>query len=122
RIIFTGFVFGSGYKTLQQNAYAYVHATEVGGTHPALIEAMGYGNCVLALNTPENSEVVGDAALLFSDTEDLSAKLEQVVGDEAVVEKYRAAGQSRVREKYSWDAITDQYEELFRKLTERLGR
>jgi len=31
-----------------------VHATEVGGTHPALLEAMGYGNCVLTLATPEN--------------------------------------------------------------------
>ena len=40
RIVFTGFVFGRDYRTLQQNAYCYVHATEVGGTHPALLEAM----------------------------------------------------------------------------------
>ena len=43
RIIFTGFVFGQDYRALQQNAYCYVHATEVGGTHPALLEAMGAG-------------------------------------------------------------------------------
>ena len=42
RIIFTGFVFGQDYRALQQNAYCYIHATEVGGTHPALLEAMGY--------------------------------------------------------------------------------
>ena len=40
RIVFTGFVFGRDYRALQQNAYCYVHATEVGGTHPALLEAM----------------------------------------------------------------------------------
>ena len=51
RIVFTGFVFGQDYRALQQNAYCYVHATEVGGTHPALLEAMGYGNCVLTLAT-----------------------------------------------------------------------
>ena len=39
RIVFTGFVFGRDYRTLQQNAYCYIHATEVGGTHPALLEA-----------------------------------------------------------------------------------
>ena len=116
RIIFTGFVFGSGYKALQQNAYAYVHATEVGGTHPALIEAMGYGNCVLSLSTPENDEVVGDAALLFADTADLTSKLQIIVDDEGTVEKYRSAGQERIRHKYSWDAITDQYEELFSRI------
>ena len=59
RIVFTGFVFGDAYRALQQNAYCYVHATEVGGTHPALLEAMGYGNCVLTLATPENVEAVG---------------------------------------------------------------
>src|SRR5262245_12692889 len=39
RVRFLGFVFGEEYRALQQNAYCYVHATEVGGTHPALIEA-----------------------------------------------------------------------------------
>lgn len=122
RIIFTGFVFGSGYKVLQQNAYAYIHATEVGGTHPALIEAMGYGNCVLTYNTPENAEVVGDAALTFSSVNDLADLLESVIGDNTLVEKYRLAAQERIRQKYSWDAITDQYEELFQRLTERQSR
>ena len=37
RILFTGFVYGRGYWQLRSHAYAYVHATEVGGTHPALI-------------------------------------------------------------------------------------
>src|SRR5262252_6129620 len=56
RIVFTGFVFGQEYRALQQNAYCYIHATEVGGTHPALLEAMGFGNCVLTLAAPENVE------------------------------------------------------------------
>ena len=119
RIIFTGFVFGSGYKTLQQNAYAYIHATEVGGTHPALIEAMGYGNCVLTLATPENVEVVADAGIPYDNEQDLSAKLDQISKDKDVVSEYRNRGQARVKEKYSWDAITDQYETLFERLVNK---
>jgi len=117
RIIFTGFVFGKDYKSLQQNAYAYVHATEVGGTHPALIEAMGYGNCVLAYKTPENVEVVGPAAIVFSDSAELRARLQQVIQDPPMVEQYRAAAQDHVRREYSWESITDKYEVLFRKMS-----
>ena len=43
---FPGAIYGEGYRELLSHALAYVHATEVGGTHPALVEAMGYGNCV----------------------------------------------------------------------------
>ncbi len=116
RIIFTGFVFGESYKALQQNAYAYVHATEVGGTHPALIEAMGYGNCVLTLATPENVEVIGDAGLIYTDAEDLTVKLRSIVSDEKFVEKFRKKAQERIRKEYSWDSITDKYEKLFAKI------
>jgi len=38
---------------------------EVGGTHPALIEAMGRGALVLYRDTPENAEVAGDAGIPF---------------------------------------------------------
>lgn len=119
RIIFTGFVFGKDYKSLQQNAYAYVHATEVGGTHPALIEAMGYGNCVLAYETPENVEVVGRAAILYSDVADLTSRLQEVVEDSSEVDQYRTAAQDHVRREYSWESITDKYEGLFRKMTNK---
>src|SRR5918997_1246339 len=85
RIVFTGFVFGDAYRALQQNAFCYVHATEVGGTHPALLEAMGYGNCVLTLATPENVEVVGDAGVTYSDEFDLAEKLQRVLRDGSLV-------------------------------------
>ena len=117
RIIFTGFVFGSEYKALQQNAFAYVHATEVGGTHPALIEAMGFGNCVLSYETPENAEVVGNAGLMYSSAEELSAALNKVSSDPAVVQNYRERAQARVREHYDWDRVTDEYEKLFERMT-----
>jgi glycosyltransferase involved in cell wall biosynthesis len=102
---------------LQQNAYAYIHATEVGGTHPALIEAMGYGNCVLTYATPENTEVAGGAALEYRTESELTELIERVAGDRALVEEHRDRAQRRIAEHYSWDSITDRYEELFYRMT-----
>jgi len=116
RIIFTGFVFGQDYRALQQNAYCYVHATEVGGTHPALLEAMGYGNCVLTLATPENVEVVGDAAVPYADEFDLTEKLQRVLRDGSLVHAYRHRAQVRIRSHYDWDRVVDQYEQLFARM------
>ena len=116
RIMFTGFVFGDAYRALQQNAYCYVHATEVGGTHPALLEAMGYGNCVLTLATPENVEAVGEAGIHYTDARDLAAKLQRVLRDGAIVSAYRRRAQTRVRERYDWEHVVDRYEDLFAKM------
>src|SRR2546423_4547526 len=117
RIIFTGFVFGKDYRLLQQNAYCYVHATEVGGTHPALLEAMGYGNCVLTLATPENIEVVGDAGVPYIDEFDLAQKLQRVLRDGSLVQAYRHRAQLRIRRYYDWETVVDQYEQLFARMS-----
>ena len=117
RIIFTGFVFGQDYRALQQNAYCYVHATEVGGTHPALLEAMGYGNCVLTLATPENIEVVGEAGVPYIDEYDLAAKLQRVLRDGSLVQAYRNKAQQRIESHYDWETVVDQYEQLFARMS-----
>ena len=116
RIVFTGFVFGRDYKALQQNAYCYIHATEVGGTHPALLEAMGFGNCVLTLAAPENIEAIGDAGIAYSDEKDLTDKLQRVLRDGSQVQSFRNRAQARVLEFYDWDYVVDQYERLFAKM------
>jgi len=117
RIIFTGFVFGQDYRALQQNAYCYIHATEVGGTHPALLEAMGYGNCVLTLATPENIEVVGEAGVPYIDEFDLSEKLQRVLRDGSLVQAFRNRAQQRIQSHYDWETVVDQYEQLFARMS-----
>jgi glycosyltransferase involved in cell wall biosynthesis len=116
RIVFTGFVFGRDYRMLQQNAYCYIHATEVGGTHPALLEAMGFGNCVLTLAAPENIEAIGDAGIAYADEADLADKLQKVLRDGSLVHSYRNRAQARVQQFYDWDYVVDQYEELFARM------
>jgi glycosyltransferase involved in cell wall biosynthesis len=116
RVKFLGFVFGEDYRALQQNAYCYVHATEVGGAHPALIEAMGAGNCALTLATPENMEVIGDAGLSYKSAEELALYLQRVIDDPAIINEYRHRAMNRVNERYNWEQITDSYEELLARL------
>lgn len=117
RIVMPGYVFGDGYKELGSHCFAYIHATEVGGTHPALIEAMGRGALVLYLDTIENREVAGDCGLAFTHGT-LAATLRQVLAmPEPEREALRAAARQRVQERYSWDAVTTEYEALFAKLT-----
>ncbi len=118
RVVIPGAVYGEGYHQLQSHSAVYVQATEVGGTHPALIEAMGRGALVLYLNTPESAEVAGDAAIPF--TNDLTEKLQWAVN--ASPEERAAWGcraMRRIEKLYSWDVVTDAYENLFRQLTSR---
>ena len=116
RVVIPGYVFGDGYGELQSHCYAYVHATEVGGTHPALIEAMGRGALILYLETAENTEVAGGIGLPFT-AQTLPAVMQRALD---MSPEERAAWQQkavdRVRERYSWSAVTDAYEALFRRL------
>ena len=116
RIVIPGAIYGQGYRELGSHCFAYIHATEVGGTHPALIEAMGRGALTLYLDTPENAEVAGGAGLPFTH-DDLTQVMERVLASsEEERESWRARRTERVRSRYSWDAVTDTYEKLLKGL------
>lgn len=110
-----GAIYGRGYRELISCCRCYVHATEVGGTHPALIEAMGVGCLVIANDTPENREVVADGGILyrFNDKEQLSLILAGVCQDEGQYDHLRSKGRERVLLHYNWDQVTNSYERLF---------
>ena len=117
RVVLPGAIYGEGYRELGAHCFAYIHATEVGGTHPALIEAMGRGALTLYLDNPENAEVAGGAGLPFTH-ENLESVLRRVVKmPEEERELWRARAVERVRERYSWDAVTGAYEKLLIGLT-----
>jgi glycosyltransferase involved in cell wall biosynthesis len=112
RIVIPGAIYGEGYRELGSHCFAYIHATEVGGTHPALIEAMGRGALVLYRDTPENAEVAGGAGIPFEFAE-LPRKIEMVLNmSEAERDELRRKAVARIQERYSWDAVTDAYEKL----------
>jgi glycosyltransferase involved in cell wall biosynthesis len=114
RVLFPGYIFGPGYWELQRNAYLFCAPTEVGGTHPVILEALAAGNCVLVNDYRPNAETVGDAGVYFSGGEgvpDLAQQLERLLSEPGLVEEYRSRALERAK-LYSWDAVASSYEEL----------
>ena len=117
RVRFTGAIYGAGYAILQSHATLYVQATEVGGTHPALVEAMGRGNAIVANDVPEHREALGDAGRFYNEVDELAQIIGELLDDPAQLQKLRQAARSRAELIYNWDAITDSYEVWFRGLS-----
>lgn len=124
RIRFLGHVGNAAHvKELHCNAYAYVHGHSLGGTNPSLLKALGYGNCILALNTPFNREVLEGYGIMFErDVDDLLRQMQAVEDDPEMAAEYRRHAPERIRQAYSWERITDQYEDFFYQLLDCRAR
>ena len=109
RVVFPGYVFGPSYWELQRHAYAFCAPTEVGGTHPVILEALAAGNCVIVNDHAPNLETVGEAGLTFCGREGvpaLTAQLERILREPELVAEYRRRARERAK-RYCWDAVTD---------------
>ena len=118
-VIFTGYLFGEGYQSLSSNCYLFVLPSAVDGTRPVLLDQMGFGNCVLVNNTPANLEVIGDAGIYFdghNGTLSLNYQLEYLLSHPETVIDYKKRARERVEKHYSWETVTQKYEELFESL------
>jgi glycosyltransferase involved in cell wall biosynthesis len=123
RVIFPGYIFGRGYWELQRHAYLFCAPTEVGGTHPVILEALAAGNCVLVNDHAPNVETVGDAGMTFSGKEgvpSLTAQLERLLAEPELVASLRVKALERAK-RYSWSAVTDEYELLLRRACDAGG-
>lgn len=115
KVIFTGGVYDQPLlQALRLGEHAYFHGHEVGGTNPALVEAMGLGSFILALNTVYNREVLGDAGLFFGKS--VESFVQTVMRAESLsddaVQQHRDRAVERVRTHYNWERIADDYEHL----------
>lgn len=125
RVLFTNGVYGHGYEQLQHNAYLFVLPDEVGGTHPALVEAMGFGNCVLVNDTGSNLEVIGDAGLSYlgaKGSQDLEAKLQGLVDNPELVQEYREKASQRAHACYRWDEVVRRHLALYEQVLGKRSR
>lgn len=122
RVLFLGPVYGAGYWRLLRNAGLYVFACEVGGVHPALIEAMAARKPVLYLDTPENHETAGDGGIPFrADSADLAAAISRLLQDANLREELSGKAQERAARMFGWEETTRKYEALFSELVSPSG-
>lgn len=117
RIKFVGTVYDQELlKKIRENTYAYFHGHTVGGTNPSLIEALGSTDLNLLVDVEFNKEVADDCALYWNRKPgSLSRLIEE--SDEFSEGKIAELGQrakKRVSEKYTWEKICEQYEEVFK--------
>ena len=121
RVTLTGAIYDvSLLNMLRQNCYAYIHGHSVGGTNPALLEAMSMQNLVIAHDNEFNREVGGQTTLYFKDAGDLAAKIEEIENNPNLFAQLKEAAYSRVMSHYSWEDIAQEYDRLFQGLC--LGR
>jgi glycosyltransferase involved in cell wall biosynthesis len=119
RVVFTGGVYGDGYEQLQRNAYLFVLPDEVGGTHPALVEAMGYGNCTLVNDTPSNVEVIADAGFSYRGVEgagDLEKQLQMLLDNPQVVQEFRVRARQRALKHYRWEDVVRSHANFYHRV------
>jgi len=110
RIIFTGHVRGQEIQELYSGAYLYAMPSFLEGMANSLLEAMSYGNCCLVSDIPENTEVVGEHAVLFKsgDADELREKLQLLLNSPETVQQLRREAGTHVLERYSWDVVVEQ--------------
>lgn len=107
-------------KELHCNCFVYLHGHSVGGTNPSLLKAMGYGNCILALDTVFNREVLEDGGVFFPrDEAVLAQEIRALEADPHRVAELRLMGPERIRKNYTWEKIARQYDDLFQEVHAR---
>lgn len=114
RIKFVGTVYDQEQlKYIRENAYAYLHGHEVGGTNPSLLEALGSTKVNLLLDVGFNREV-GENGALYWKKNTLSDLIDEVdTFTESDVDKLNVLSMNRVKESFTWEKIVYDYEKLF---------
>lgn len=97
--------------SLWANASAYFHGHSVGGTNPALVQAMACGAPIVARDTVFNREVLMDSALYTSpDPDDIVRAVSRLMSDVGLQGSLRLTARQRVSTHYSWDGVCEQYD------------
>ncbi len=118
RIKFVGTVYNQELlKKIREEAYAYIHGHEVGGTNPSLLEALASTDVNLLLDVGFNREVGEDGAVYWDkESVPLSSVIPGIESAGKTTHDMLAHNaRSRIRDSYSWKYIVYQYEIILQK-------
>lgn len=116
RIKFVGTVYDQELlMKIRENAYAYLHGHEVGGTNPSLLEALGSTDLNLLLDVGFNREVAEDSALYW--TKDVGSLTSTLDASDSLtsedIASFSRSSSNVVARRFSWTKIANSYQELF---------
>jgi glycosyltransferase involved in cell wall biosynthesis len=107
-------------SSLWQNCGAYFHGHSVGGTNPALVQAMASGAPTIARDTVFNREVLQDAGLFVPpDPREIAATTRLLMSRPGLQNSLSTKAKERARVTFSWDAICSAYEDALLAATDR---
>lgn len=96
--------------SLWQHAGVYFHGHSVGGTNPALVQAMACGTPIVARDTIYNREVLGEGAILVEPRPDaIATTILATIGDSSLLNRLSQDAFSRSRTTYSWESVCESY-------------
>ena len=98
--------------SLWHNSAVYFHGHSVGGTNPALVQAMAFGATIVARDTEFNREVLADTATYCQPEPKLIA--DAVLHASQAVEGLGDAAKERASTHFSWLSVCEKYETTIR--------
>jgi glycosyltransferase involved in cell wall biosynthesis len=102
---------------LWQHAGAYFHGHSVGGTNPALVQAMACGAPVVARDTPYNREVLGpNGQFVDPAPADIAREVLRLLDDPGLQARAAADGLERALDRYTWAGVCRGYEAILNRL------
>jgi len=115
-IMFDGYITSKNHlDNIRYYSSFYLHGHSVGGTNPALIEAMAANAFILAHDNQFNKSVVNQNCYYFNSPITLAALLK----DKEIVKNkldFVRNNLKRIDEFYRWSVIVNQYESYFKKI------
>ncbi|OIL71319.1 glycosyl transferase [Oenococcus oeni] len=116
RVKFVGTVYDQELlKYIRENAFAYFHGHEVGGTNPSLLEALSMTRLNMLIDVSFNKAVAKDGAMYWTKVVgNLTAQINETeIYDEKRIADYTKAARKRVADEFTWESIITKYEGLF---------
>jgi glycosyltransferase involved in cell wall biosynthesis len=98
---------------LRRHCFGYIHAYEVGGTNPSLLEQMLFGRPILAYDVPFNREVLQDGGIFFDSASQLREIVRMLENGEFDKRLLSVQQRMRLQESYEWEAVAREYNNLF---------
>ena len=114
RVKFVGTVYDQDLlKYIRNQAFAYIHGHEVGGTNPGLLEALAQTDLNLIYNVDFNHQVAQETALYWNKEDGNLSQLIDSVDGKVSFEDLGNVAKANMKENYTWEKIVGEYEELF---------
>jgi len=106
--------------SLWQHAGVYFHGHSVGGTNPALVQAMACGTPIVARDTTYNREVLDKAGIFVApDSRAITSAVDELMASPSRQEELSAAASGRLAAGYTWRSVNSTYERALSRLANR---